>query len=331
MAGNKYASGELPLGDGRYVLDAPRKGYIYLCHPMQGRGGAANDGPWIHGATWNISQKIPVRGNVTWPEARFSNTADNEQRLLNGNDLPLTHATGQFPISSSDPAFAYDRNPNSIAAQNLHDALPLHPVYTETPTCMGGEVGVMLTGVYLFNGFDAGMRDAAAHETQDSCSGHPQVSGQYHYHSLSACIKDVSIKTVIGYALDGFPITGPMVAAGKYLTTDDLDVCHGLVSEIVEDGAKKITYHYVMTQDFPYSASCFRGKPARTGPSDGGPQQHHQSMQENRRPLPPPEAINACAGQSQGAPCRFVSPHGDTIEGACDVPAENGFACRPAR
>ena len=329
MAGNKYADGELPLGDNHYVLEAPRTGYIYLCRTMQGRGGAGNDGPWIHGTTWNILQKIPVQGKVSWPDAQFSNSVNNGQRALAGNDLPLTHTTGQFPISSSDPAFAYDRNPNSIAAQALHDALPLDPVYSDTPYCMGGEAGVMLTGVYLFNGFDAGMRDAAAHEVQDSCNGHPQVSGQYHYHSLSACIKDVSVKTVIGYALDGFPITGPMVAPGKYLTTDNLDVCHGLISEIVEDGAPKTTYHYVMTQDFPYSVSCFRAKPTRTGPSGGNRQREGSQMREGGRPMPPPEAISACANQAQGAACSFVSPRGDTIQGTCDVPAGDGFACKP--
>lgn len=342
MAGNKYADGELPLGDGHYVLDAPRKGYIYLCHPMrEGHGGAGNDGPWIHGTTWNIYQKIPVRGNVAWPDAQFSNSITGDQRLLSGNDLPVTHATGQFPVQPSDPAYSYDRNPNSIAAQALHDTLPLNPAYSDTPYCMGGEAGVMLTGVYLFNGFDAGMRDAAAHELQDSCNGHPQVSGQYHYHSLSACIKGVSVKTVIGYALDGFPITGPMVASGKYLTTDNLDVCHGLTSDIIEDGVKKTTYHYVMTQDFPYSVSCFRGKPTRTGPSDGGPRRQQgqgvgqqgmdqqQGMPGGQRRMPPPEAIAACNGQPQGASCSFITPRGDQIQGSCDVPTSAGYACKP--
>lgn len=330
IAGNKYANGELPLGDGHYTLNAPRKGYIYLCHPMQeGHGGAGNEGPWIHGNTWNILQKTPVHGSIAWSDAQFSNTVVGDQRLLSGNDLPVTHTTGQFPVSPADPAYTYDRNPNSIAAQALHDTLPLNPAYSDTPYCMGGEAGVMLTGVYLFNGFDAGMRDAAAHELQDSCSGHPQVSGQYHYHSLSACIKDVSVKTVIGYALDGFPITGPMVAAGKYLTTDDLDVCHGLTSEITQDGVKKTTYHYVMTQDFPYSVSCFRGKPTRTGLSDGGPQHQHQQRESGPRRMPPPEAVDACNGLAQGASCSFVTPRGDSIQGSCDVPTGSGFACRP--
>src|SRR5580704_18076133 len=31
MAGNKYADGNLPLGDGKYVTAGPKTGYIYLC------------------------------------------------------------------------------------------------------------------------------------------------------------------------------------------------------------------------------------------------------------------------------------------------------------
>jgi hypothetical protein len=76
---------------------------------------------------------------------------------------------------------------------------------------------------------------------------------------LSSCIKDVSVKTVIGFALDGYPITGPQVGTNNILTTSDLDACHGLTSQIILDGKTVTTYHYVMTQDFPYSVSCFRG------------------------------------------------------------------------
>ena len=59
MAGDQYASGELPLGDQHYVLDAPRKGYIYLCRKYgDGAGGAQHAGNWIHGDTWNWRKKI---------------------------------------------------------------------------------------------------------------------------------------------------------------------------------------------------------------------------------------------------------------------------------
>ncbi len=120
---------------------------------------------------------------------------------------------------------------------------------------------MMLTGVVLLNGFDAGGRDAGAWEVQDGCQGHPQSSGVYHYHTLSSCIKNATVDTVIGYALDGFPITGPTIKQGNVLTTSDLDECHGITSTLKLDGKTVTTYHYVMTQDFPYSVSCFRGTP----------------------------------------------------------------------
>src|SRR5262249_12035325 len=151
-----------------------------------------------------------------------------------------------------DPAYPYDRNPNSIQENELTYALDATPEVAATPTCMGGESGVMNTGVALFNGFDAGNRDAGAWEVQDSCDGHPQIDGEYHYHTLSSCIDEVGVGTVIGWALDGFPITGPKVGDANLLTTADLDECHGITSTVEIDGAAVTTYHYVMTQDFPY-------------------------------------------------------------------------------
>lgn len=335
IAGDKYASGELPLGDYHYVLDTPRVGNIYLCHKFgDGAGGAQHIGNWVHGNSWNAHEKLAVQGQVSWSNAEFSNSVNGNERVLTGNGLPVGHPTGVFPIQPSDPASAYDRNPNSIQPQTMQEILPANPVYTDPPYCMGMEVGFMLDGVPLFNGFDAGLRDAAVHEVQDACQGHPQKNGTYHYHSLSSCIRDISVKTVIGYALDGFPITGPVVAQGKYLTTDDLDVCHGLISEVIEDGKKKISYHYVMTEDFPYSVSCFRAKPVRTGP----PQQETQQPQQQspggsggmpRRP--PQEAIDACSGSNDGDACAFASPRGDQISGVCHSPPQNPLACIPAR
>ncbi len=348
MATNIYGSGELPLGDQHYVTDAPKKGYIYLCRLMQDGGGAQRAGDWIHGSSWNNNAKPAILGNVTWSNAQFTNTVTGDKRDLSGNGLPLDHTTGAFPVAQSDPAFNYDHNPNKITPQNLHDILPVHPTYSDTPHCMGGEVGIMLTGVPLFNGFDAEMRDAPAHEVQDNCDGHPQKSGQYHYHSLSRCIKDIGEKTVLGYALDGFPITGPLVAPGRYLTTANLDECHGITSEIIEDGEKKITYHYVMTQDFPYSVSCFRGTPTRLGPSNkpavNNVPQHSQapslSVQQGQipqgpmqhPPSPPTVALSACFRQHDGSPCSFTSPRGDMISGTCRTPPmQSVLACVPER
>jgi hypothetical protein len=340
-ADSLYQDGQVPLGDYRYSTTAAKKGYVYLCNARKDNPGSAVNGPWIKGSTWNYKQKVEISGAVSWPQASFTNTVSGSTRTLTGNALPLTHTTGVFPVAKNDAAAAYDPNPNTISAQTISQKLPANPVYSEIPYCMGGEVGIMLTGVPLFNAFDAGLRDAPAHELQDSCEGHPQGTGEYHYHSLSSCFKDTGIQTVLGYAYDGFPITGGKVAEGKYLTTDDLDECHGITSDVIIDGKKKTTYHYVMTVDFPYSAGCFRAKPVTTGPSAGAPTNRPLPNQTTARPtasqgalgtggtpaqgqsqggMPPQEAIAACSGKSAGLSCSFTTPRGDSISGICDTP-----------
>ena len=141
----------------------------------------------------------------------------------------------------------------------------------------------MLTGVALFNALDAGGRDAGSWEIQDGCDGHPQEQGVYHYHTLSSCIKNTSVHTVIGFALDGFPITGPTVGPNNILTTADLDECHGIVSQINLDGKNITMYHYVMTQDFPYSINCFHGTPITPPGQQANAQANRQGQIPNQR------------------------------------------------
>jgi YHYH protein len=298
--GNKYADGLLPVGDGKYTTAAAKQGTVYACSQYAQNlgtdsGGAMTRGPWFtnNNTAYDINKKVAVGGSVTW-HGSLTDTVSGSTRTIVTNDLPLTDPTGIFPIRSTDPAYQYDRNPNTITSQSLTYSLPADPTYNASPNCESGTVGIMLTGVQLFNAFDAGGRDAGAWEVQDDCSGHPQEKGAYHYHTLSSCIKDTTVHTVIGYALDGFPITGPTVGPGNILTTADLDECHGIVSLIDLDGKNVTRYHYVMTQDFPYSIGCFRGTPT-TPPgqsqSQGGQQQTPSGGQGQAPParnLPPP-------------------------------------------
>jgi hypothetical protein len=266
--GDRYAGGILPVGDERWTLTDPAVGTVYLCRDnfvADAQAGAQNRGPWFTDAhtEYDSAAKPAIQGSVSWTP-QLSVTIEGSERVVSTNDLP-EHPTGEFPVAHDDPAIVYDANPNAISEQDLEYRLAASPEYGD-PQCMGGEAGVMLTGVSLFNGFDAGGRDAGAWELQDSCDGHPQNRGQYHYHTLSDCIEHVAVDTVIGWALDGFPITGPAVGDGNILTTADLDECHGIVSDVTVDGEVVTTYHYVMTQDFPYSVSCFRATPMRQGP-----------------------------------------------------------------
>jgi len=319
----------LPLGDGK-VSAEPRRGYVYSCMTQFRGGGAEHAGDWIRGATWDATRKITVQGNVSWPNATFTITNTGAERRITGNGLPINHATGIFPVQRSDPAFAIDRNPNSIQPQQIAFSLPLSPALAANAGCVPmGMIGVAVSGVAIFNALDAAGRDAVAHEVQDRCNGHPEMRGEYHYHGPSPCVPGADANNkLIGYALDGFGIYSRYDENGKELTNADLDECHGRVSRIAWDGREVSMYHYVLTREYPYTVGCFRGAPARIRARFGGGGPPSGQGPPGGRRQPPPEAIEACSGSSSGAQCRFVSPRGDTISGTCRSPAGT-LACVP--
>ncbi len=127
--------------------------------------------------------------------------------------------------------------------------IPLQPIRNREPSCLPmGVIGISLTGVALYNALDDAGRDAAAHEVQDSCNGHPQGKGQYHYHSSSPCLPGADANTIVGWALDGYPILGMRDAAGKLLTNADLDACHGRAEQVGVDG-RTYDYAYRLTRE----------------------------------------------------------------------------------
>lgn len=249
----------LPVGDGK-VATTPRRDYVMACATRFGGGGARAAGDWFHGTTWNPLQKPHVQGDVRWPQARFSMQGDGASVRVDGNGLPVGQPTGSFPISPDDPAYRYDTNPNRIRAQMLALKIPAAPVKAATPGCLPmGMIGFTTTGVALYNALDAGGRDAAAHEIQDKCDGHPQISGQYHYHSGSPCVPGYDANAVVGWALDGYPILGLRDAGGKLIRNTDLDVCHGR-AESVTVGGRHYAYAYRLTPEYPYIIGCYAGQ-----------------------------------------------------------------------
>jgi len=258
LAGTAQAH-ELPVGDG-HVTDHPEAGNVYACNATFRGGGARHAGPWFHGDTWDPTEKPHVQGTVYWPEAEYSLSDQGANLLFRGNGLPIEEPTGIFPIAFTDPAYVWDTNPNRIAAQNLRFEIPADPVLAAEPTCLPmGMIGFTVSGVAFYNALDDAGRDAAAHEIQDSCDGHPQASSQYHYHSASPCIPGVDTDQVVGWALDGFPILGLKDADGDDVTNDDLDACHGRAETVTVDGR---TYHYAyhLTREYPYVLGCFSGE-----------------------------------------------------------------------
>ena len=253
---------KLPLGDGK-LSNAPEIGKIWACRVDPNGGGAQVDGPWIDKAagTFDFTKKAVVSGKVVWtPDFKMTVRGDN--RIFTSNDLP-NHPTGTFPIPTSDAAYQVDRNPNAIKQQSVSVTLPANPVAAAQPLCAPGAVGILLTGSVLFNALDAPGRDAIAHETQDSCQGHPQQAGVYHYHWVTTCIDDKRLadghSALVGYALDGFGIFGRFGEKGAALSSSDLDACHGHTHAIPWNGKMVVMYHYHATWDFPYTIGCFHG------------------------------------------------------------------------
>ncbi len=254
---------ELPLGDGR-VTDHPAAGNVFACQTRFRGGGARHAGPWFHGDTWNPAEKPHVAGRVMWPEAKFALTPRGDWLDFKGNGLPVHQPTGTFPISRNDPVYKYDTNPNGIAAHDLSFEIPAQPVRAAEPGCVPmGMIAFTITGVAIYNALDDAGRDAAAHEIQDLCDGHPQGRGQYHYHSSSPCLPGAESNALVGWALDGYPILGMRDAQGKLFTNADLDACHGR-AEVVNVRGWTYSYAYRLTQEYPYTFGCFTGQVLRS-------------------------------------------------------------------
>jgi YHYH protein len=265
----------LPLGDGK-ISSTPKQGYVLTCNSrFGGRGGAHRIGEWIDvaAALWDPAGKPQVEGQIVWPNAAITVTREADLRIVRSNNLPL-HASGQFPVRPGSKAFEYDRNPNAIREQSILLRLPAEPVPASQPNCVPmGMIGFALSGVAIFNAFDALGRDAPAYEIQDQCNGHPERRGQYHYHDWSPCLaKDAAGRSYaadepVGWMLDGFPILGPVDEAGRTIANADLDECHGKLGKVRVDGQVKTLYHYRFTKEYPYTIGCFKGPVAqRFGP-----------------------------------------------------------------
>ena len=253
----------LPIGDGRVSVQ-PKTGYVWSCRTrFRSTAGAHASGDWIQAdGTYNLTAKPTVDGAVRWP-GQFTITQQNNIRTITSNRLPKS-VTGKFPISPKDDAYAYDRNPNSIKAQAYQITLPAMPEVAQESSCLPmGAIGVLLNGGYFFNALDERGEDAVAHEIQDSCQGHPEKGGAYHYHSLTSCLEAQckAHSALVGYAFDGFGIYGHCGENGKVLTNADLDSCHGHTHEITWDGKKQKLYHYHASWEYPYTVGCYRGQP----------------------------------------------------------------------
>lgn len=190
-------------------------------------------------------------------EIRISH--DDRALIIRSQGYP-NHPTAIFPNSG---------NPNKIEVQDFTFRLPLIPRLADQVTRLPmGPIGTALNGVVFFNPFEVGGMNAVEGYSEvwlDSCCGHPQQHGVYHYHKYPTCVKSPfsddgkQHSPIIGFAFDGFPIYGPYESADKLAKDLEgeraLDVCNGHTDR--ERG-----YHYHVTPGkFPYIVGGYAGVP----------------------------------------------------------------------
>ena len=270
-----------------------------LAQPM-GQVSGTNS-PWTDPVTniMDLSKMVYVSGSnsataYSSEGSQFTMTTDPKyqingfaagSRIFLGNGLPSTKM-GNFPVQPGDPAYSYytalpgGTNPDTgqvyssaaaigISPYALQSYLPLTPIPSATPNkILSLIVGITLTGAVWHFEKAPNNADTLFNPTNalpvDQCFGHPYYQ-QYHYHGYSwKCFPNQGTSgqsPVLGFALDGYPITGPRTATSNMLTNAELDECHGTTSTItMPDGTSKNTYHYVLNREYPYSVGCFRGK-----------------------------------------------------------------------
>lgn len=182
---------------------------------------------------------------------------DENHLIIKSQGYP-NHPTAIFPNSD---------NPNTIRVQDFTFRLPLVPRKSDSITRLPmGPIGMSLNGVVYFNPFEMEGRNAVQGYDEvwlDSCCGHPQQTGVYHYHKYPTCVKSPFIddakshSPIIGFAFDGFPLYGPYESDGTMamdLRGDQaLDACNGHSDP--ERG-----YHYHVTPNrFPYILGGYAG------------------------------------------------------------------------
>ena len=235
------------------------------------------------------NNQMVVTGNGApnyWPTVLGFNVID-------GWNAPVSGGFQTFKFSENNAGGSGVNNPNSLVVATQTFRIPLNPVTNTTSTDTAlGTVGVAINGMPIYNPFEDSNQTAATGRIFSGCCGHPQLTGVYHYHKYPTCLRllkgdvwqsekekcdeiDALLASgghspLIGFALDGWPVYGPVGwkdsnrqskllkssytgsadAAGNPLyavASGDLDECNGLFSPTPE--YPEGIYHYVMSLD----------------------------------------------------------------------------------
>ena len=178
---------------------------------------------------------------------------------------PTNHSLYEAYSGTTFGGNTFVKNPNVIATQSFTFKIPLSPTaatnHVATPL---GAIGVAINGVAFYNQYAGPNNQALTSEIAsfDKYYGHPQQTGQYHYHVEPFYLTTVkSTKSgLMGFLLDGFPVYGPQEENASTVTSSGLDVYHGHTHATID--FPNGIYHYHFTADAPYlNGNGYYGNP----------------------------------------------------------------------
>ncbi len=264
--------------------------------------GAANaQGDCLDDAILDVSKYAGAGSAYAKPKVEAS--CEGDEFVIRSNGIPhyeFVQITPN-PLTEQENVFRLPRNPE--LAKN-HKKIPFL-----------GKVGVAVNGISLFGPNEGPVPaverfgDPIFNSIMDECLGH--TANEYHYHALyQPCltdgVKEGAPSPILAFALDGFPVYGPLGCAdgecnkviryeSSWEMTGDptinawqaytykekagrehLDECNGHTGP-------KGDYHYHSTATFPYILGCYSGEidlpqgqrlsgnrpPRRAGPGRG--------------------------------------------------------------
>jgi hypothetical protein len=192
-------------------------------------------------------------------------TMDGSTVTLRSSGTP-DHASPYWGVNSARyeaPHAGMQVNPNLIVSQSLVLRVPRAPAAGTSSDTPLGPIGIAVNGVAIFNQYAAGRQPLGPEIVSfDRFNGHPQNTGQYHYHLEPLWLtSNNGQSSLIGVLLDGFPVYGPRETDGSQPA--GLDSCNGHTHATPEVSAG--IYHYHVTAASPYISGCYRGAPGSIG------------------------------------------------------------------
>ena len=237
--------------------------------------------------TLSHQQPPPASGNMNMGTSATIGTvcgktkADSTVAFTNVSDTAAGTATG-YPggyrrmVSNNCPGYDYSSQStgNAVYSSNKDVKFPMTPQLSGTNIYVGikgangvtnsnavkGPIGFAVNGIAIYGNADASNMDAHINESKtfDTCLGHSDPSGTYHYHEepTAGCVYTDTAgahSPLFGFLADGIPLYGTLGDAGVAPT--DLDECGGHTDKAYP----YYHYHLPKGRTFPYTVSCLKG------------------------------------------------------------------------